>query len=184
MNNIEENIEKSTGKTAFLASTRNKILVAVIVVVALIATIWIWKAIEISSLKKDRDEKIQAMQKQSEEQLLQTQMNDLMLLAKPYVWAIRTEMMKGNIDAVNVYNNEMVKEKNFQSIIVTDNKGFIVSSTDKKLEGKDYSTIGKAAYLTINETTVTSSGKLITVASPVMGFNNRVGTLVINYLSK
>ncbi len=40
-------------------------------------------------------------------------------------------MMKGNIEAVNLYANDMVKEKNFQTITVVNEKGMVISSTIK-----------------------------------------------------
>jgi len=107
----------------------------------------------------------------------------LKLLAKPYVWAIRTEMMKGNIEAVNLYANDMVKEKNFQTLTVIDDKGMVISSTNKKLEGKPYSSIGNAAYLSTDSTVVNKvDDTALEVSSPVMGFNKRIGTLIFNYM--
>jgi len=43
--------------------------------------------------------------------------------------------------------NDMVKEKNFQTITVVDDKGIVVSSTNKKLESKSYALVDNAAYL-------------------------------------
>lgn len=169
-------------KPGFLASTKNKILVAALAVVILFASLWIWKSVEINHLKKDSERRQQALKQRADEVLMQADMKYMKLIAKPYVWAVRTEMMKGNIDAVNLYANDMVKEKNFQSIMVADDKGVIVSSTDKKLEGKSFSSVGKNAYLTTDSTIVDKVNEnTLAVSSPIMGFNKRVGTLVFNY---
>jgi len=163
-------------------SKRNTMLIAALVILALFAGLWIWKSVQISNIKKDSAERQQALKQRADEVLMEAEMKYMKLIAKPYVWAIRTEMMRGNIDAVNLYANDMVKEKNFQSIMVADDKGTIISSTDKKLEGKDFSSVGKSAYLTADSTIIDQVNKsTLMVSSPVMGFNKRIGTLVFNY---
>ena len=163
-------------------SKRNTMLIAALVILALFAGLWIWKSVQISNIKKDSAERQQALKQRADEVLMEAEMKYMKLIAKPYVWAIRTEMMRGNIDAVNLYANDMVKEKNFQSIMVADDRGTIISSTDKKLEGKDFSSVGKSAYLTTDSTIIDQVNKsLLIVSSPVMGFNKRIGTLVFNY---
>ncbi len=169
-------------RKSFFSSTKNKILVAAGVIILLFATLWIWKAVEISNLKKEHEKKETLLKEKAIELLLQSDYRYLKLLAKPYVWAIRTEMMKGNIEAVNLYANDMVKEKNFQTITVVDDKGMVISSTNKKLEGKSYASVGNAAYLNNDSTVVNKiDDTALEVSSPVMGFNNRIGTLIFNY---
>ncbi len=162
-------------------------LVAAGVVIILFAALWIWKAAEIKNLKQEHDKREALLQqqatdllRQATDLLRQADYRYLKLLAKPYVWAIRTEMMKGNIEAVNLYANDMVKEKNFQTITVADEKGVVVSSTNKKLEGKPYAS---PASLNSDSTVViqTDNGA-VNVTSPVMGFNKRIGTLIFNYM--
>jgi hypothetical protein len=173
---------KQIDKRSFFASTRNKILVAILGVIVLFSALWIWKSVEINTVKKESERREQALKRRADEVLMEADLKYMKLIAKPYVWAIRTEMMRGNIDAVNLYANDMVKEKNFQSIMVTDDKGVIVSSTDKKLEGKGFSTIGKNVYLTTDSTIVDQvNNNTLAVSSPVMGFNKRIGTLIFNY---
>ncbi len=168
---------------SFFSSAKNKILVAAGVIVVLFAALWIWKAVEISNLKKENEKKEALLQQKAVELLRQSDYRYLKLLAKPYVWAIRTEMMKGNIDAVNLYANDMVKEKYFQTITVVDDKGVVVSSTNKKLEGKPFASVGNAAYLSNDSTVVNKvDAATLEVSSPVMGFNKRIGTLIFNYM--
>ncbi|MEJ7736393.1 MAG: hypothetical protein WKF97_03110 [Chitinophagaceae bacterium] len=182
MQNIEKNAIESADKSTFFASTKNKILVAAGVIILLFAALWIWKAVEIKNLKKENEKNETLLKHKANELLLQSDYRYLKLLAKPYVWAIRTEMMKGNIDAVNLYANDMVKEKNFQFITVVDDKGMVISSTNKKLESKSYASVGNAAYLSNDSTVVNKvDDNTLEISSPVMGFNKRIGTLIFNY---
>ncbi len=116
MQNIEKNASETADKITFFSSTKNKILVASAIVVVLFASLWIWKAVEISNLKKDNEKKETLLKQKTNELLLLSDYKYLKLLAKPYAWAIRTEMMKGNIEAVNLYANDMVKEKTFKPL--------------------------------------------------------------------
>lgn len=168
---------------SFFSSTRNKILVAAGVIILLFAALWIWKAVEISNLKQENEKKETLLRQKAIELLSRSDSRYLKLLAKPYVWAIRTEMMKGNIEAVNLYANDMVKEKNFQTITVVDDKGMVISSTNKKLEGKSYASVGNAAFLSNDSTVVNKvDDNALEISSPVMGFNKRIGTLIFNYM--
>lgn len=183
MQSIEKKPIEGTQKAPFFSSTKNKILVTAVVIIVLFAVLWAWKAIEIKKLKKDHVNRETLLKQQATDLLGNADHRYLKLLAKPYVWAIRTEMMKGNIEAVNLYANDMVKEKHFQTITVVDEKGLVVSSTDKKLEGKVYSSIANATSLTTDSTFVTKAGNdVLNVTSPVMGFNERIGTLIFSYL--
>jgi hypothetical protein len=89
--------------------------------------------VEISNLKNEHEKNEALLQQKASDLIRQSDYRYLKLLAKPYVWAIRTEIMKGNIEAVNLYANDMVKEKNFQTITVVDDKGAVISSTKVNL---------------------------------------------------
>ncbi|MGI8637047.1 MAG: hypothetical protein ACR2KZ_16760, partial [Segetibacter sp.] len=115
------------------------------VIIGLFAALWIWKAIEIKNLKQEHEKRETLLRQKTIELLSQSDYKYLKLLAKPYVWAMRTEMMEGNTDAVNLYANDMVKEKNFQIITVVNDKGVVVSSTNKKLESKSCASVGNPA---------------------------------------
>lgn len=92
-------------------------------------------------------------------------------------------MMRVNINQVNLFANDMVKEKNFQRIAVANDKGIIISSTNKKDEGQPFSTVGTDAALSSNNTSVENvNDSILIMTSPIMGFNNRLGTLLIKYV--
>ncbi len=152
------------------------------VAILLIAIFWIWKTFEINNIKKEAEKNRESLKEEATKQIVQSHEAHLKLLAKPYVWAVRSEMMQGNINQVNLFANDMVKEKNFQRIVVANDKGIIVSSTNKKDEGQPFSTVGTDAALSSNNTSVQNvSDSILVMTSPIMGFNNRLGTLLIKY---
>jgi cell division protein FtsL len=164
-------------------SKTNKPLLIMIAVAAIILTgLWIWKAIEIRNLRNDAAADKQQLREQALRQVIQSHEEHLKLLAKPYVWAVRTELMRGNINQVNLYASDMVKQKSFQRIAIADNKGIVVSSTNKKDEGRPISAIGVNAISSHDTTSIENfNDSILILSSPIMGFNNRLGTLLIEY---
>lgn len=157
------------------------ILITAVIGLVLIAAVWIWKSIEISSLKKQADTEKQVLVKQAQGQILEAHSQQLKLLAKPFVWALRTEMMEGNLNQVNLYMSDMVKEPNIQQIVIANAKGIVIASTNKKDEGQSFSLVAKGADANADQTKIDTAGKVLTMTSPVMGFNNRLGTLYLRY---
>jgi hypothetical protein len=161
----------------------NKIIFIIIgIALVLLAGIWIWKNSEINAIRSKGESDYQVLKVQALKGIVTSKEEQLMLLAKPYVWAVRTEMMKGNISQVNLYALDMIKEKNIMRIAIANDSGMIVSSTNKKDEGKPFGSIGEGATLNTNETMVENAGdSVLIVTSPIMGFNKRLGTLFIQY---
>ena len=181
-NNFNNALQGSADQRQQTKNVRKTIMITVIAALVLIAGIWIWKAIEIGNLNKQAVNERQAIKAQASTQLMQTHEMHLKLLAKPLIWALRTEMLRGNLSQVNLYLNDMVKEQGIQRMIIADSKGKIIASTNKKDEGQPFSTFGKEETLTNDQTSVTSGdGGSLIMTSPIMGFNNRLGTLLIKY---
>lgn len=175
----DENSQQDSKKRA---SVTKKILITIGVALVLLIAIWIWKSIEITNIRRTAESNDQLLKEQAIKSIVTSKEEQLKLLAKPYVWAVRTELMKGNISQVNLYADDLIKEKNFLRIAIANDSGIIVSSTDKKDEGKPFTSIGEAAALNNNDTVVENTGdSVLTVTSPIMGFNNRLGTLYIKY---
>ena len=105
----------------------------------------------------------------------------LMLTAKPLVWAIRSEMLRNNLDEINVFTTDLVKEKNIQDISLLNTDGKIINSTNKKLEGTIASADYKS-YLTVDSVTVlNTSDSVARVIAPVMGYQSKLGVIILNY---
>lgn len=162
--------------------TRKTLYITILVAIILLVALWAWKAIETNKIRKNAETEQNNLKTEAEGYIVQTHEQHLRLLAKPFVWAVRSQMLEGNMSQVNLYMNEMVKEKNFQRISLVDAQGKIISSTNKKDEGQAFATIGNDADLSNDQTNVqVLQDSVIHLTSPVMGFNNRLGTLVISY---
>lgn len=189
-NNMEE-LDKNTNREVITqksaseiqaSKTKKTILILIGVALLLLLILWIWKAMEIKGMQKAFSKSKIELHEKASKKLVQNNEIHLKLLAKPMIWALRTEMMQGNLNQVNLYLNDLVKEKNFQSIAVANEEGNIISSTNKKEEEMPFTSISKEKYLTSNETSIENEGdSILIMTSPIMGFNNRLGTLYIKY---
>lgn len=163
-------------------SRRKKYIITIGIALVLILGVWIWKTIEINQIRKAADRDQQTLREVASRQIVQASEEHLKLLAKPIVWSMRSEMMQGNLSQVNLYINDLVKEDNFQRIAIANDKGIVISSTDKKDEGQPFSVLTSETALNSNATSVENiEDSVLVMTSPIMGFNNRLGTLYINY---
>ena len=148
----------------------------------LLAVVWIWKSVETRNIKNHNSEKEKEMSEYTKNQIRQSHEMHLKQLAKALVWAVRTELLDNDIRQVKHYINDMVQEKNFQKITITNGKGIVIISTNKKEEGNEFVSTGDPVYLIANNTMVNNvNDSLMVLSSPIMGLNNRLGTLVITY---
>lgn len=171
-NNRNLDIMEKTKTQKTIQYARNGLFILLLIALPII---WIWKDYV-------HEKSINVLTQNATTALTNDRTTALKQISKAYVWAIRKEMMTGNLQQVGLYANDMVKEQNVKTIIVCNEKGIIVSATDKKLEGQMYSSIGKLSYLQQNFTIVEAPNDiLLNVVSPIMGFNSKLGTLIISY---
>jgi hypothetical protein len=104
----------------------------------------------------------------------------LRLASIPLVWAVRSEMLRGNLDQVDQYLTLFVKEPGMKEIIVAGPDGVGLVATNKKREGATVAGLFPPEFLKSNLTTLSTlaNGDLV-VAAPVMGLNSRLGTLIL-----
>lgn len=160
----------STNKGSFWNVIRNnKIATIFLISLLVILIIWFWKNHQIDNIKES-----------SQKQFAEKQSEALKLFSKPYVWAVRKEMLTKNYQQINLYASDMIHEKGFQSIMVSDAEGIVISSTEKKSEGQQINTIVKPEYLSADSSTINNiNDSIMILNSPIMGFNSRLGVLTI-----
>lgn len=167
---MKQNQNTSRLKRMIQFINRNKMLLVILTALILIGVIWIWKSNQINLIKDSyRD------------QYTNRQLEELKLLARPYVWAVRKEMLNKNYQQIELYAAEMIRYKGFESILVSDADGIVVSATNKKYEGQSIQLFVDSTHTAPDSTTVFRlNDSLAMVSSPIMGFNSRLGTLILN----
>ncbi|HSJ80132.1 MAG TPA: hypothetical protein VK910_02875 [Thiobacillus sp.] len=100
----------------------------------------------------------------------------------PLAWAIRREMMGGNLDQVDQYVTDLVKLQGFEGVTVAQADGVVVVASDRRHLGTAFGSLYTERYLTAEQITAeeTAPGQWLLVV-PVMGLNARLGTVAIEY---
>lgn len=141
-----------------------------------VVVVYFWKEVEGNMKRK-------AVVEAATTQLQETNKNLLMLFCKPLVWNVRSEMLRGNMEQVNLLISDLVKEKHFQYIQLVKQDGIVFLSTNKKMEGQPIENENLKNALSSDSTVVIQEeGNLILLVSPVMGYDKKLATLVVSYL--
>jgi sensor histidine kinase regulating citrate/malate metabolism len=109
----------------------------------------------------------------------------LRLAGIPFLWAVRSELLKENYHQIEEYLNQFVKEDGVRAVVVVDMAGNIKIATDKKWEGKPYSEIFKQDIGSLNDIVLhdlENDEKLM--LAPITGINEKLGTVAILYHPK
>jgi hypothetical protein len=100
----------------------------------------------------------------------------LLLTAKTFSWAIRSELLRDNLDQVNQYFNEFVKNPDVTGLqLINPENGFIEIATDKNLEGTTNS-----SYNNIDDQFVKKDSMNIKLVTPISGLNKKIAVLVMD----
>lgn len=118
-------------------------------------------------------------------QALDARVEDLLRLsAVPLAWAIRADLIVGNLQRIEGYMNEFSRESLVSGVVLADAKGKIVLATDKAVEKQKFDAVYPLEYLGIESPTMRRDergGYRLIV--PIMGLSARAGTLVVVYTS-
>jgi len=153
----------------------NPVVLTVLLALLCVSAVYIWKEVQ-------KNKQLAIIEKNALETLDQNNRELLTALSKPLIWSIRAEMLKGNLEQVNIYVKDMVKEKNFQLIQVIGADGNIALSTNKKLEGQKAATWYDSGMLNTDTIKIYSvKNNLLIMYAPIMGYDKKLGVLVIEY---
>lgn len=97
-------------------------------------------------------------------------------------WAVRSEMIRNNLDQVDQFFAEMVKLQGVKLVMLAAPDGKVLVSSDRRNLGANASTIYPAEVMTLAQIdirAVDDGMKLLTI--PVMGLNARLGTVLVRY---
>lgn len=156
------------------------------VLVGIIIFVFAWKQIAVSKVESDMNKKleseramiIQQAREHADKQYKQEEERFGQVLA----WAVRSELIRNNIDQIGLYLNDIVKQIDAERIVLISESGELLVSTDKRLEDVEGSDLYAKDVVNVNKITIKSDvdGKKLLIA-PIYDFNKRIAVLVISY---
>ena len=167
----EENQENKT--LAFMK--KYPLFATILISLTVLIVVYLWQDF---SAKRERSRVINAAAAQVNENTHEM----LRLISRPMVWSIRAELLRGNREQIDLLISDMVREQNFENIFVTDNAGEIIISTTKRQEGQNAASFIEPEMVAPENTTLfPGDNNTIVLSAPILGFDRRLGTLVIQY---
>jgi hypothetical protein len=137
----------------------------------------LWGVLKANRLEKAHQAQIEQLNSDHEQRMDSIALINASQLISSLTWAVRSEMTRDNLEQVNTYFIQLIKEPSMESIqLINHSTGEVLLSTNKKDEGKiitdDFILGAKAPQSIIKEDKIQS-------AAPVFGLSQQLGVLVI-----
>jgi hypothetical protein len=159
---------------------QNNKVSSVLALLLLIVFVWLFVKIRINE-RNFQNEKTELINQHSIF-IDSLQINHLEFATEVFSWSVRTELIRNNTENINQLLTIFVKESGADLVQLIDPEGnTILLSSDKKFEGKEYS---GGLNFELNSTIVLKTGKDLKIITPVMGFNSKIGILIVQLTRK
>lgn len=168
-----ESIEKNKSGSFIL---RHKMVFTLVIIILVIS---LWSIIKISLMEHRFKKETLKLKSDYENRIDSLTTKQIMLSSRVFLWAIRSELTRENKEQVNQFFVSFIKEPGVRKVeFVNAPDSKVLISTDKKDEGTVYT---NQIVLMTNEAINFKNDSILTVVTPVMGLNNKLGALVIEY---
>ncbi|HNP25903.1 MAG TPA: hypothetical protein PKM20_04120 [Nitrosomonas sp.] len=154
--------------------------------VGIIIFVFAWKQIAVGKIESDMNKKLEnervLVTQQAREHADKQYKKEEERFGQVLAWAVRSELIRNNIDQIGLYLNQIVKQIDADRIVLIGEDGELLVSTDKRLEDVKGNDLYSSEVINENKITIKSDvdGKKLLIA-PISDFNKRVAVLVISY---
>lgn len=107
--------------------------------------------------------------------------NAYRLFGKALAWAVRSSMMRGNMDEIDQYFTALVQNERVKLAVLVGPEGKILLASDRQYQGTDFSQHFAATLLEPNEVTLSQEGDVHRLVLPIVGLTSRLGTVLVVY---
>lgn len=153
-----------------------------LILLLLLLGLYLYKESQLNDVRQRAAQERAAVVDRANKQIAANNRYLLHTLTKPFSWALRTSLLSGNTEQVDQYLFQFVQEDKFSLVVVADENGKIISSTDQNYTGASFADHFKADYLKADTAMVDDTNQeKVVVVSPIMGLNSKLGTLLAVY---
>jgi len=153
----------------------------ILALVLLVLGVYVWKELAVQDLEMEMEDLRTEMAGERQKALDAQARTMLRLTALPLAWAVRTEIMRGNLSQVDDYFREFVREDGMLSIFLIDKDNMVVLATNRKLEEQPAGQVVSQTILDAESVLVEKSDSGLRLSVPVMSLNEKLGILVVDY---
>ncbi len=178
-NNESASVENAAKPGPTLGTRLLRYTILVLVLLAL--GIYIWKEFAVQDLEMEMEHQRTEMAEEREKALDARTRVMLQLTALPLAWAVRGEMMRGNLSQIDDYFRDFVKEAGVQSIFLIGREDTVVLATNRKLETQAADQVVSQTIQDAENALIEESDFALRLGVPIMSFNEKIGILVVDY---
>ena len=153
----------------------------ILVLILLALGIYIWKELAVQDLKMEMEAQRTEMLEERQKALDAQARTMLQLTALPLAWAVRGEMMRGNLSQIDDYFRDFVKEAGVQGIFLIGRENTVVLATNRKLETQAADKVVSQAIQDAENVLIEKSDSIMRLGVPIMSFSEKLGILVVDY---
>ena len=133
-----------------------------------------------SNAEKTLNKTIKTLTDEANSQLLDNSKNKLELSMKALSWAVRIPLMRDNLDQIEDYFDQLVKNRDIlEAILVDENFENIRLSTNKKHEGMKVDQVIIDQKLKQNEFNFIELKEQYLMSIPIVSIDRQIGTLLL-----
>lgn len=153
-----------------------------VIFLALAVLIYIWFSVKLNKAENKKTDEVKQQTAHYETMMDSISVANIKLTTKVLSWAVRGELIRNNIEHIDLFFNRFVKENNIKRLDLIDpNTKVIIKSTDKKIEGD---LIQDNTVFTLSNNGVYLDTANAKVISPVMGLDSKIGVLIVSLQKK
>jgi len=173
--------QQEAGALGFWHRYRLLIIVAVIGL-AIIGWLYVSKGIAVRQAHETVAAQRAEWDKQAEAREAGMVKQSLSQFGVPLAWAVRREMMGGNLDQVDQYVTDLVKLEGVEGVTVAQADGSIVVASDRRHLGTAFGSLYAERHLSTDKISVeeVAPGKWLLIV-PIMGLSARLGTVAVDF---
>ena len=145
-----------------------------------------WKSVAVGKVESDMAKKLESermsITQQAREYADQQYTKEEERFGQVLSWAVRSELIRNNIDQIEQYLGEIVKMKDTERVDLISDEGQLLVSTDKRFEESKANDLFPKEILNLQKITLKSdvnNNKILVI--PVMGLNKKIATVVVSY---
>jgi Ca2+/Na+ antiporter len=181
-NNMEEAVRVPTQQEK-QSKAGNKLITflknnkAATILSLLLIIVFIWFSVKLRMNERNfKNEKTQLIT-QYESTIDSLQIVHLKFATEVFSWSVRSELLRNNTENLNQLLSVFVRESGADLVqIINHEDNIVLLSSDKKFEGIRYTDL---LNFEIKNTVVKEEDGLVKIITPVMGFNNMIGILIV-----
>ncbi len=99
-----------------------------------------------------------------------------------FSWAVRSELLRDNVENLNQLLTIFIQKSGVDLVqIVNPIDKMVLISSDKRFEGNPYNGM---VNINVRETETIIDSTKVDIVTPVMGFNNMIGVIIIEFNKK